>query len=145
VTPYSFVEVYWCFRGTFCSCLQGRRYAQHATSFGGSYYLHLQDRKTAKQRKQKQAGSVLSARCLFRISSILKMEQITMLYLACYMRFIYSTLKMEAVRSSETSGKFYWPTWRQIPEDSTVQYIIYFHSLSFFHFLPPLYSLVYVS
>jgi hypothetical protein len=32
-----------------------------------------------------------------------------------------STLKVEAIRSSETSIDFQWVTWRYIPEDSTLR------------------------
>jgi hypothetical protein len=43
-------------------------------------------------------------------------------------QLIFSTLKMEAIYSSETSVDTQRTTWRYIPEDGTLQVVHGFHS-----------------
>jgi hypothetical protein len=65
--------------------------------FGRSYRLHLQGRRMSRARNQRES------RCL--LDGLLNYS---------------STLKMEAIRSSETLGATQWTTRRHIPEDDTL-------------------------
>jgi hypothetical protein len=66
--------------------------------FGGIYHLHLQDQRISRARNQHESRAV------------------------GFLLGYFSTLKMEAIYSSETSVDFQWTTRRYIPEDSTRQY-----------------------
>jgi hypothetical protein len=69
--------------------------------FGGTYRLHIQGGRIV-QEPSEQAGGILLATCL--LAGLLNYS---------------STLKMEAICSSETSGAAQRITRRHIPEDDT--------------------------
>jgi hypothetical protein len=76
-----------------CSALSGTR------RFGGTYRLHLQDRRIVQQSSEQASGTC---------------------WLAALLNYS-TTLKMEAIRSSETSGTTQRTTRRHIPEEDTLQ------------------------
>jgi hypothetical protein len=69
--------------------------------FGGTYRLNLQGRRMSRARNQRESRYKAGAFTLVSCSTY------------------YSTLKMEAIRSSETSVDFQRTTLRYIPEDGT--------------------------
>jgi hypothetical protein len=69
--------------------------------FGGTYRLHLQSRRISRGRNQHQVAPTF-----------------TLVSCSAYS----STLKMEAICSSETSVYFQRTTRRYIPDDSTLPY-----------------------
>jgi hypothetical protein len=79
-----------------CSLLRCKR------RFGGTYRLHLQGRRNFQQEP---ACHLLTCWSLLKFSS---------------------TLKMEAICSTETSVDFQQTTRRHIPEHDTLQYIVKF-------------------
>jgi hypothetical protein len=66
---------------------------------GETYHLHLQGRRISLRRNQRESR-----------------WQAELVYCSAY----FSTLRMEAICSSETSVDFQWNIRRSIPEDSTL-------------------------
>jgi hypothetical protein len=75
--------------------------------FGGKYRLHLQGRKISQARNQHES------RC-----------QACHLLACWFAEPISSTLNMEAICSSETLVETQRTTWRHIPDDDTLHYIL---------------------
>jgi hypothetical protein len=73
--------------------------------FGGTYHLHIQGQRICRARNKCEAGGKRSSCSTY-----------------------FSTLKMDALFSSETSVGFQLTTWRYIPEDSALhlRFIILF-------------------
>jgi hypothetical protein len=72
--------------------------------FGGTYRLHLQGWKITRARNHCE-----------------NMWQAENFFDAGFFPSLFSTLKIEAIYSSETSVDFQRTTWRYISEDSTLQ------------------------
>jgi hypothetical protein len=78
--------------------------------FGGTYRPHFQGRKTRERRTSVSKWQQTPAHTVSSLADI----------------YFSSTLKMEVIRSSETSVDTI-PTWRHIPQDSILQKLLYLY------------------
>jgi hypothetical protein len=97
--------------------------------FGGTYRLNLQGRRISRARNQRESKWQVVA----EVNRLCLPSAFALVSCSAYS----STLKIEAIYSSETSVDFQLTTWRSIPEDSTFYHEKYLDDDSYLSYFEP--------